>query len=291
MRPSLPPKSRPGQKDDLSPSPGHQIVDASLSPTPHESAPAPLPGFVLPHDEQRGGLLLTFRATLHAIREIERDAVISQVYELGVRSLPFLCLVLSFVGGIIVYQGGLQALRIVPDTSGIGPTYMELLVKDLAATLTGLMLATRVGAGIAAEIGSMRVTDQLDALRLCQADPVVYLVAPRVVACLVLTPIVSIVAGSIALASGTVVGAVAFGIAPASFLDARFVTASALLTGIMKSLAFGLAVPIVSAHAGLYTSGGSQGVGNATTRAVVGSSLAVIILGFVIGVGAHVLFG
>ncbi len=197
----------------------------------------------------------------------------------------------AFVGGIIVYQGGLQAMRIVPDTSGIGPTYLELLVKDLAATLTGLMLATRVGAGIAAELGSMKVTDQLDALRLCQADPVVFLVAPRLLACLLITPIVTIIAGSVALGSGTVVGLLAFGISPTSFLDARFVTAGTLVTGLAKSIAFGLAVPLVSAHAGLYTSGGSQGVGDATTRAVVGSSLAVIVLGFVIGVLSILVFG
>jgi phospholipid/cholesterol/gamma-HCH transport system permease protein len=249
-----------------------------------------VPGFVLPVEEG-GGPLTTLIATLYALGRIERGAVSTQIYQLGVRSLPFLCLVLAFVGSIIVYQAGIQTLRIVPDTSALGATYLELLVRELAASLTAMMLATRVGAGIAAELGSMRVTDQLDALRLSRTDPVVYLVAPRLVACVVLTPIVTIIAGAVALVSGTITGLLAFGISPTTFLDARYVDLGTLATGLLKSLAFGVAVPVISAHAGLYTRGGSQGVGDATTRAVVGSSLAVIVLGFLIGAAAHVLFG
>lgn len=250
----------------------------------------PVPGFVLSADES-GGPLRTLVAALHATSSIERGAIAEQIYRLGVGSLPFLCLVLAFVGSIIVYQAGIQTMRVVPDTTGIGATYIELLVRDLASSLVGLMLATRVGAGIAAELGSMKVTDQLDALRLCRADPVVYLVAPRVVASIVVAPIVTIVAGAVALASGTVTGIVAFGVTPETFLDARYVTGPVLATGLLKSLAFGVAVPVVSAHAGLYTRGGSQGVGDATTRAVVGSSIAVIVIGFLIGAVMQILFG
>lgn len=251
----------------------------------------PMPGFVLPHDESRASLWVTVRATMSALSHTEGSAVVAQAYEIGVRSLPFLCLVLAFVGGIIVYQAGIQAMRIVPDTSGIGPGYIELLVRDLAANLTGLMLATRVGASIAAELGSMKVTDQLDAMRLCQTDPVAHLVAPRFLACVLVTPILTIIAGACALASGTLVGALAFDIRPQNFLDPRFVTISAMVSGFLKSLAFGLAIPLVSAHAGLYTRVGSQGVGDATTGAVVGSSVAVIVLGFFIGAVLHVALG
>lgn len=291
MGDDAPHKSPSSSRPSLAPS-EREIAGSSISPTPESRDLAPpVPGFVLPVNEARFGPLSTLRATFHAIPRIEKGAIFRQVDELGVQSLGFLCLVLGFVGSIVVYQAGLQALRIVPDTTGIGPMYIELLVRDLAASLTGLMLATRVGAGIAAEIGSMKVTDQLDALRLCRTDPVVFMVAPRVVACLLLTPIVTILAGTIALVTGTLTGLLAFGITPETFLDARHVTPVALLTGLAKSLAFGVAVPVVSAHAGLYTSGGSQGVGDATTRAVVGSSLAVIILGFFIGAVVQVLFG
>lgn len=279
LRPSVPPSDQ-------------EIAQASMSPNPESRRLAPpVPGFVLPPDEARFGPLSTLRATFYAIRRIEQGAILRQIDELGVQSLGFLCLVLGFVGSIVVYQAGLQTLRIVPDTTGIGAMYIELLVRDLAASLTGLMLATRVGAGIAAELGSMKVTDQLDALRLSRTDPVVFLVAPRVVACLFLAPVVTIIAGSVALVTGALTGLLAFGVTPATFFDARHVTGAVLFTGLVKTLAFGVAVPVVSAHAGLYTAGGSQGVGDATTRAVVGSSLAVIILGFSIGALGQVLFG
>lgn len=268
-----------------------EVTRVSLSPSPDsQHIVDAAPGFVLPHDEARGGPLRTLFAAFYAMKRLEPGSVAEQVDLLGIRSLGFVCLVLGFVGGIIVYQAGIQALRIVPDTSTIGASYIQILVRDLAASLTALMLATRVGAGIAAELGSMKVTDQLDALRLSQADPVVYLVAPRILACLIATPLLTILGGTVALFTGMLTGLWVFDINPTSFLDARFVTAADLIAGLAKSVSFGLAIPVMSAHAGLYTEGGSQGVGNATTRAVVGSSLAVIVLGFVIGAMAEVIF-
>lgn len=231
----------------------------------------------------------TLLATFRALPRIEQGAIAEQMHAIGIRSLGFVCLVLGFVGGIFVYQAGVQTMRALPDTSTIGATYLEILVRELAPTLTALMLATRVGAGIAAEIGSMKVTDQLDALRLSRADPITYLVAPRVVASVLVFPLLTILGGSVALATGTLTGLVVFGINPVIFLDARFVDSVDLLSSFLKSLSFGLAIPLLSARAGLQTSGGSSGVGTATTRAVVESSLAVILLGFLIGAAAEVL--
>lgn len=222
-------------------------------------------------------------ATAQGLRSVEVRLVLRQINELGIRSLGFVCLVLGFVGSILVYQAGVQALRIVPDTSNVGASYLELLVRDLAASLTGLMLATRVGAGIAAEIGAMKVTDQLDALRLCRADPFDYLVVPRVVASVVVTPFLTIFGGAVAALTGAATGYVAFGINPNLFLDGRYVDASDITTGVVKSIVFGLVIPLLAAHSGLRTARGSEGVGNATTRAVVTASLAVIVLGFFIG--------
>ena len=102
----------------------------------------------------------------------EKGAVFTQMYEMGNKSLGFMCVTMGFIGMILVYQSGLQAKRVVPEFSMLGATYFELLVRDFAASIGGLMLATRVGAGIAAEIGSMVVTEQVDALRMCAADPI-----------------------------------------------------------------------------------------------------------------------
>jgi phospholipid/cholesterol/gamma-HCH transport system permease protein len=213
------------------------------------------------------------------------------MHEIGYRSLGFACVVLGFVGAIFVYQAGLQTLRVVPDMSGLGASYIELLVRDLAASITALMLATRVGAGIAAEIGSMKVTEQLDALRLCRAEPIEYLVAPRFVASLAVTWLVVVMAGGAALVSGTLTAYLAFGVSPHVFIDLRYVGAPALTIGLTKAIAYGAAIPLMSAHAGLSARGGSQGVGDATTNAVVRSSLAVIVLNFVISGLGQVLFG
>ena len=116
--------------------------------------------------------------------EPNRPAFFRQMYEIGNRSLGFLSIVMGFIGMILVYQGGLQTQRVVPDLSLLGATFLQLLVRDLAASICALMLATRVGAGIAAEIGSMVVTEQVDALRMCATDPIDYLIRPRFLACL-----------------------------------------------------------------------------------------------------------
>jgi phospholipid/cholesterol/gamma-HCH transport system permease protein len=290
-KPNLPPIAMPPstRRPDR-----ERISRISLPPAPPESRvslPPRLPGVVVNTTESTRGSVDVLAGTAQAVARLEPEEVLRQFFAIGVQSLGFISLVLGFVGSILVYQAGLQALRIVPDTSTVGSAYLELLVKDLAASITGLMLATRVGAGIAAEIGSMKVTDQLDALRLCNTDPVDYLVAPRVVASVLATPLLTLFGGTAAVLTGATTGYWAFGINPTIFLDPRHIDAVDVIVGFLKSVCFGLAIPLVSAHAGLYTQGGSEGVGNATTRAVVGSSLAVIIMGFLIGAVAEVLFG
>jgi phospholipid/cholesterol/gamma-HCH transport system permease protein len=269
-----------------------QIQRASIPPRAESERMAEVvPGFVLPPGEENAGVGRTFRAVLAALPRMEKGSVFAQIEQQGIGSMVFILVVLAFVGAILVYQAGVQALRVVPDTSTIGASYLEVLTRDLASTLTALMLATRVGAGIAAEIGGMKVTDQLDALRLSNADPVVTLVAPRIVASLFYTPILTMLGGATAVVSGLGTGFLAFEINPTTFLDPRFIDTLDITMGLTKSFAFGLAVPLFSAHAGLRTQGGSQGVGDATTKAVVSSSLAVIILGFVIGAVFEVLGG
>lgn len=290
-KPVLPPIAMPPSSASLD---RERIAQMSVAPPAPQSRPslAPrLPGVTVQATESTRGSVDVLTGTAQAVARLEPEEVLRQFFAIGVQSLGFISLVLGFVGSILVYQAGLQALRIVPDTSTVGAAYLELLVKDLAASITGLMLATRVGAGIAAEIGSMKVTDQLDALRLCNTDPVDYLVAPRVVASVLATPLLTLFGGAVAVLTGATTGYWAFGINPTIFLDPQHIDAVDIVVGVTKSICFGFAIPLVSAHAGLYTQGGSEGVGNATTRAVVGSSLAVIIMGFLIGAFGQVLFG
>ncbi len=218
-------------------------------------------------------------------------AIVRQCYEIGNRSLVFLCVVMGFLGMILVYQGGIQSKRVVPDLSLLGATFLELLVKDMAASICALMLATRVGAGIAAEIGSMVVTEQVDALKMCAADPIDFLIKPRFVASIIMTLMIVVVAGCVSFVSGMYTADAFFDVSPSTFVNYSLVDAGDLTVGLTKCVAYGAAIPIVSGYSGLTTFGGSEGVGWATTRAVVNSSLAVIILNFFISGAGYFIFG
>lgn len=220
----------------------------------------------------------------------EPGAVVQQMYLMGNQSLFFLTVVMGFIGMILVLQGGLQTKRVVPDLTLIGATYLELLVRDLAASIGALMLATRVGAGIAAEIGSMVVTEQVDALRMCAADPIDYLIKPRFIASVVMTTVLVVWSAGIATLTGMGTAYFFFEIAPATFFNLNLVDAGDLTVGLVKCLAYGAAIPVVAGYCGLSTFGGSEGVGWATTRAVVNSSLAIIILNFFISGAGFLIF-
>lgn len=238
-------------------------------------------------------LYRVFVLTLHySLRgEANRPAFLRQMYEIGNRSLGFLSIVMGFIGMILVYQGGLQTQRVVPDLSLLGATFLQLLVRDLAASICALMLATRVGAGIAAEIGSMVVTEQVDALRMCATDPIDYLIRPRFLACLSMFAALVVLAAGVAFLAGMWTAHAFFGINPRTFANASMVSVGDLTIGLTKCVAYGAAIPVISGYCGLTAFGGSEGVGAATTRAVVNSSLAVIVLNFVISGVGYLVFG
>jgi phospholipid/cholesterol/gamma-HCH transport system permease protein len=219
----------------------------------------------------------------------EKGATLQQMYEIGNRSLFFLTVVMGFIGMILVLQAGIQTKRVLPELSLLGANYLELLVRDLAASIGSLMLATRVGAGIAAEIGSMVVTEQIDALRMCAADPIDYLIKPRFLASMVMTTVLGVWSAAVAVATGLLTAYVMFDLRPGTFLNFSLVDAGDVTLGLTKCLAYGAAIPVVSGHSGLSTYGGSEGVGWATTKAVVNSSLAVIMLDMIIsGAGFYI---
>jgi phospholipid/cholesterol/gamma-HCH transport system permease protein len=220
----------------------------------------------------------------------EPGAVVLQMFLIGNKSLFFLSITMGFIGMILVLQAGIQAQRVVPDFSMLGATYLELLVRDIAASIGALMLATRVGAGIAAEIGSMVVTEQIDALRMCAADPIDFLLVPRFKASIVMTLVLVVLSGTVAFLAGAVTAHMAFEVPYRTFFNTRLVDAGDLITGFTKCIAYGAAIPVVSGYCGLSTFGGSEGVGWATTRAVVSSSLVVIMLNATISAAALIIF-
>jgi phospholipid/cholesterol/gamma-HCH transport system permease protein len=212
----------------------------------------------------------------------DKGAIAKQMFEMGNKSLFFITITIGCIGMIMVYQAGMQIKRVVPDFTLLGATFLQLFVRDFAATLGAMMLATRIGAGIAAEIGSMVVTEQTDALRMCAADPIDFLVVPRFVASFVMTTVLVVWAALVASLAGAATAYVAFDVLPVTFFNIGMVKWGHLAEGLAKCFAYGSAIPIVSSYCGLSTFGGSEGVGWATTRAVVNSSLAIIVLDFFI---------
>ncbi len=239
----------------------------------------------------RALLSMFVRTVRFAFRgKLERRLVLEQMYVIGNRSVFFISVTMGFIGMILVFQSALQALRIVPDLTLLGATFTEILIRDLAASIGAMMLATRVGAGIAAEIGSMVVTEQVDALRMCAADPIEYLVVPRFIASVVMTFCLLIWAAFVAFFAGMLTANIIFDVNYATFANFMLVDAGDVIVGLTKCLAYGAAIPVVSAQRGLTTFGGSEGVGWATTSAVVSSSLAVIVLQFIISALGYIVF-
>jgi phospholipid/cholesterol/gamma-HCH transport system permease protein len=209
-------------------------------------------------------------------------AVAKQMYAIGNESVVFITVTIGFLGMILVYQVATQVEKILPDFSMIGAAFLQIMIKEFAPTISGMMIATRVGSGIAAEVGSMVVTEQVDALRMCNADPVNYLIVPRFLASGLMMVCLTIYATLIGEITGMLTGLVGFGIHPLTFLSVQLVKTGDLVSGVTKAFAYGCAIPLIAGQAGLEATGGSEGVGWATTRAVVNASFAVVLLDFVL---------
>lgn len=212
-----------------------------------------------------------------------------QMYLVGNCSLLFITVTLGFLGLITTYQTALQIQQIIPDFTMLGAAFLQLLVREFGPTIVGLMIATRVGSGIAAEIGSMVVTEQVDALRMCNADPVRYLIVPRTIACATMVTMLSIYGVVIAMFCGMLIANSMFQVSYSTFWNFALIQPSDVVIGLTKALAYGTAIPVIAAQAGLETTGGSAGVGWATTRSVVNTSFAVIVLDFIISSVGYVL--
>ncbi|PKN47700.1 MAG: ABC transporter permease [Deltaproteobacteria bacterium HGW-Deltaproteobacteria-17] len=223
----------------------------------------------------------TFRGVLHT-RGRARGEVLHQMYQIGNRSLLFVTVTLGALGMVLVFQVCLQINKITGDQSQVGPEFLRGMVHAFVPILTAMMLATRVGAGIAAELGSMTVTEQVDALRMTGVDPVDYLIVPRFLASMIMTLVLGIYATVIVVLAGALMAHTAFDVNYAVFFVFEKITWGDLGVGLTKLVVHGGAIPIVSGYCGLSTTGGSEGVGTATTRAVINSSLTVIILDFII---------
>jgi len=212
---------------------------------------------------------------------VYRHDLVEQLDAIGVASLTVVLLVGFFTGAVLALQSGLTL-----DQFGARPVVGRLvsasMIKELGPVLTGLMLTGRVGSGIAAELGSMVVTDQVNALRALGTDPVRKLVVPRVVAAVVMAPMLTVVADLVGIVGGWIVARfqlqVASGLYWSSILQALYM--EDVWMGLIKPFVLGFVIVTIACHVGLRTTGGTQGVGRSTTMAVVAGSVSVIAVDF-----------
>lgn len=220
-----------------------------------------------------------------------RREVTRQLFFMSNRSLLFIAVTLGFLGMVSTYQSCAQTMKVTGDLGQVGSQLLRLVVSDFAPVVTGLMLATRIGAGIAAEIGTMKVTEQIDALRMCGVRPLDFLLSPRLIASVVATVALTVVGAAALMAAGGVTAAVTFDVNPRVFFDASKTEVAHVALGLVKSIAFGVAIPVVAGHCGFAAKSSSAGVGAATTSAVVGGSFSVIALDFTLSVLGYWLMG
>jgi phospholipid/cholesterol/gamma-HCH transport system permease protein len=237
------------------------------------------------------GLLREAGATLLLLgrawtRRGPRGALPAQVWDLLVRTVPLNVASMAFVGAVVIVDGGRQVQKLFGDPAGLGPAVLELVVREFGPAFGGVIAATRIGSGIAAELGAMRVSEQIDALELTAADPVAELVAPRARASLLALLVLGMISTVAAALTGDVTAQVAFGSRPGAFLDTTMLDRWDVLVGLSKLALFGLAIPALAARAGLVAAGGAPAVGRATTRGVVTSIVAVVVIDLAVGVAA-----
>ncbi|MBD3169568.1 MAG: MlaE family lipid ABC transporter permease subunit [candidate division Zixibacteria bacterium] len=218
-----------------------------------------------------------------------RHLVLEQMLFMGVNSLPLVIFTSIFTGAVSAVQAAYQFHNYVP-LRYLGTAVGKAVVIELGPVLTGLVVAGRVGAAIAAELGTMKVTEQIDALETMALDPVEFLVMPRYLAGLIMLPVLTVFADVVAILGGLAVSVWFVGVSSYTFLNGfkSFFEMQDLFAGLFKAGVFGSIIAIIGCYQGFITEGGAEGVGESTTRAVVLSSVLILVSDYMI---AHLLFG
>lgn len=208
------------------------------------------------------------------------------MYHIGIQSIPVILITGGFIGMVLAVQSYDQ-FKLMHLENQIGAVISISLVEELGPVLAAIMLAGRVGTSMSAELGTMRVTEQIDALRALGADPIHYLVVPRFLSCCLLIPLLTIIADAVGILGGWFFSTQVLGVDSFYYwhYSKQFVYAYDVLGGIFKSFFFGAAISLISCHRGFHCGAGAEGVGKAATEAFVYSFIMIMILDFMLGVG------
>ena len=207
--------------------------------------------------------------------------ILRQMLDIGYFSLPVVGLTAIFTGMVLALQSYTGFSRFAAE-SAVATVVVLSVTRELGPVIAGLMVAGRVGAAMAAEIGTMRVTDQIDALTTLSTDPLRYLVLPRLLAGLVTLPLLVVVADIIGVFGGYLVGVYKFGFNPAAYLarTEQYLETSDVVSGLVKAAVFGFIVALMGCYHGYNSRGGAHGVGQATTYAVVSASILILVFDY-----------
>jgi phospholipid/cholesterol/gamma-HCH transport system permease protein len=232
-----------------------------------------------------GEVGLTFRDVVRALfRESpRRDIIFTQLYHIGYLSLPVVLLTGASMGMVMAVQSFATLHRFNAEAM-CGPMINYSVVSQIGPSMTALLVAGRAGSNIAAELGTMKVTEQIDALRVMGTNPIAYLVAPRVLACTALMPVLGALAGLVGVYAGAFLCVSVWHVDQGAYWyqAMKYVQKWDVLMGLAKCPFFGLAIGLIACRQGMMTGGGATGVGQSCTRAVVQASLVVLVLNFLL---------
>ncbi len=214
------------------------------------------------------------------------SVLVPNFYAIGVQSMPVVAITGTFIGMVLAVQAHSQ-FKMMGLATRLGSVINISLVKELGPVLAATMLAGRVGSSMAAELGTMRVTEQIDALSALGTNPVNYLVVPRFLSCVLLIPLLTLMGDFMGVIGGAVVSTQLLKVDSFYYWyhSRQYVGSLDLLAGVFKSYFFGAAIALISCHRGFHSKAGAEGVGKAATEAFVYSFIAILFLDFVIGIG------
>jgi phospholipid/cholesterol/gamma-HCH transport system permease protein len=241
---------------------------------------------VLLFAENAGGiaqfLAKTVRWMFHL--PIEVKLIVKQMEEIGVRSLPVVVITTTFTGMVFALQSFAGFKRFTAE-SLVGAAVALAIVRELSPVLTGLMVAGRAGSAMAAEIGTMRVTEQIDALSTMAVEPIQYLIVPRTIASITMLPVLTMLGNAFGIFGGYLIAVELLGANPTVYWESSYnwLIFNDFLSSLVKSACFGFIISIVSCYYGFNSGGGAEGVGKATTRSVVVSCMTILISDFFLG--------
>jgi len=244
-------------------------------------------------------ILLCGQVIVHLLQgKIHRRNTLDQMAAVGPESLLIALITAAFVGAVFTIQVAREFIQFGAGNA-VGGVLALALTRELAPVLTAVVLAGRVGSAFAAEIGTMRVTEQIDALYMLRTDPIDYLVIPRVIACCVMLPALTLLSLVTGMIGGLLIVTNVYNLSQTTFLDSarNFLDVWDVCSATIKAACFGVLIAIIGCSWGLTTTGGAKGVGQSTTAAVVTALLAIFISNFLLtalmfqGTGSAVLRG